>query len=340
MRKIVDDPRLIYKCCKLYYENDATQQEIADRLGVSRVTVSRLLQAGRDRGIVKIRIISPDNLSYSDMEQKLEELYDLKEVVIVENSPLATRHDHLNDISAETLALLEIYLRDGDYVGVSMGMTLHNIVSGRRRTSDPIHCTFVPMLGGVGTTRGSAVNIDSNNSAVNIDSNNIARKFANQFGAQYLEFFAPAVFSDAEVLEGFMKETAMRNVRAVYEQISTVITGIGTPHSASSTMLEAGFITREEMDELIDRGVAGDLSLRFYDFDGDNTPFRSFNSRVTGMTLGCLRRVPNKIGIGWGEEKARAVHGALQGDFVNILVTDQQCARELIRFAEKENTNA
>ena len=87
MRKVVDDPRLIFKCCKLYYEEQIGQQQIADRLGISRVSVSRMLAAGKEMGIVLIQVISPDNLAYSQLEQKLERLFGLKEAVVVENSP-------------------------------------------------------------------------------------------------------------------------------------------------------------------------------------------------------------------------------------------------------------
>ena len=34
MKKIVDDWRLIYKVCSLYYEDDMRQQEVSDYLGV------------------------------------------------------------------------------------------------------------------------------------------------------------------------------------------------------------------------------------------------------------------------------------------------------------------
>ena len=36
MKKIVDDERLIYKVCCLYYQDDMNQKEIGDYLGISR----------------------------------------------------------------------------------------------------------------------------------------------------------------------------------------------------------------------------------------------------------------------------------------------------------------
>ena len=45
----------------LYYEDRMTQQEVADRLGVSRASVVNFLQEARDRGVVTIAV-APDHL--------------------------------------------------------------------------------------------------------------------------------------------------------------------------------------------------------------------------------------------------------------------------------------
>ncbi len=71
MRKIVEDQRLIYKCCKLYHEEGLNQQQIADQLMISRVSVCRMLKIGREQGMVIVRVLSPDRLQYSRLEQKL-----------------------------------------------------------------------------------------------------------------------------------------------------------------------------------------------------------------------------------------------------------------------------
>lgn len=330
MKKVVNDPRLIYKCCKLYYEEFAGQQEIADRLGVSRVSVSRMLKAGRDMGIVVIKVVSPNQLDYGRLEQELERIYGLKEVVVVENSPLATQYDHLTALGTGTIELLEGYLHDNEFVGVSMGMTLHNVSRCPRKNTDNINCTFVPIIGGISSGRTQAGNIHSNQ---------IAFDFAKLFGAQYVDFFSPAIFSDKKVLEGFMREAPMRKIQQYYKEIKTVIMGIGIPDRAGSTMIKAGYINAEQLNELSDKGITGDLSLQFYDIEGRTEPFHEFNDRVAGMPLEQLRRVENKIGIGSGLAKANAIYGALQGGYINILVTDEECARKLIELGKDERKN-
>lgn len=47
---------------RMYYEQDRTQSEIADRYGISRPMVSKLLKEARDRGIVTIRINAPKGI--------------------------------------------------------------------------------------------------------------------------------------------------------------------------------------------------------------------------------------------------------------------------------------
>ncbi len=327
MRKIVEDQRLIYKCCKLYHEEGLNQQQIADQLMISRVSVCRMLKIGREQGMVIVRVLSPDRLQYSRLEQKLEQLYGLKEAVVVENSPLDTRFDHMTAIGRETNKLLEAYLRDGDIIGISMGMTLHSICCSPRAGMGNISCTFVPILGGISAGRSSVANIHSNQ---------IALEFARLYGAEYVEFFAPAIFSDTNVLHGFMREKPIQKILRYYKKIKTVIMGIGIPDRGGSTMVKAGYITEEELNNLVKEGVVGDLSLQFFDINGDTSKYHSFNNRVAGMPLSQLRSVKNKIGIGGGLKKADAIYGALQGEYINILVTDEECALRLIEMGGKK----
>src|SRR5260370_38315305 len=54
-----DRVRLMVEVSRLYYDEERSQQEIADRLDVSRATVSRLLAQARGEGLVQITIRNP-----------------------------------------------------------------------------------------------------------------------------------------------------------------------------------------------------------------------------------------------------------------------------------------
>ena len=58
--------------------------------------------------------------------------------------------------------------------------------------------------------------------------------------------------------------------------------------------------------------------------------FRAFNDRVAGMPVEMMKKVRNRIGIAGGENRAEAIRGAINGHYINTLITDIQCAEALI----------
>ena len=86
----MDDQRLIYKCCSLYYEDGMGQEMIAKYLDISKSSVSRMLKTGRDMGIVEIRVHHVTQYMYDELERDLMHKYPLKDVVVAESSPLDT----------------------------------------------------------------------------------------------------------------------------------------------------------------------------------------------------------------------------------------------------------
>jgi DNA-binding transcriptional regulator LsrR (DeoR family) len=76
------------------------------------------------------------------------------------------------------------------------------------------------------------------------------------------------------------------------------------------------------------------MCLQFYDRDGNTDQFSFYNDRVAAMRLKDIRRIPSKIGIAGSARKAEAVIGAIRGGYLNILITDTECARKLIELAK------
>lgn len=324
MKKMVDDTRLIFKCCSLYYQDGKGQQEICDLLEISRPTVSRMLKLGREYGIVKIEINNPDNVAFGQLERKLEKLFDLREVIIVQSSPLEKGTQHISSaIGKGTLDFLSRAISDGDYVGVGMGMTIQNVTRAECVIDKAIKCTFVPILGGVAESR------------LDIHSNYLVREFADLFGGECIQFFSPAIFSDKKVMDGFQKEKSIRKIINLYHKIDMVIMGIGIPETKDSTLLETGYVDRNILEAFVNKGAVGDIALRFFDIEGKMKKFQEFNDRIAGMTIEQLEKVPKRVGIAGGKQKLEAVLGAIRGGYINILITDVDCAQELVAFMEK-----
>jgi len=97
---------------RLYYVRDLTQQQIAERPGVSRFKVLRLLEQARSEGVVRFEIDEPVPV-HDDLSRALEERYGLQTAVVVESG-----------VAAATASLLPRLLRPRDTLGVSWGETL------------------------------------------------------------------------------------------------------------------------------------------------------------------------------------------------------------------------
>ena len=61
---------LLYAAARLYYEDDATQAEVAAQLGTSRATVSRLLAEAKRQGIVRIEVVPPAEARPGDLADR------------------------------------------------------------------------------------------------------------------------------------------------------------------------------------------------------------------------------------------------------------------------------
>lgn len=295
MKKIVDDARLIYKCCYLYYVDGMGQREICDAVGISRATVSRLLRAGKETGVVKIELENPDSVLYGELERKVEQLLGLKEVLIVDELELESKADHLQHVYEEALMYLSRIINKGDTIGVSMGKTLSSIVNVKKSV-DEVDCTFVPVVGGV----GSPYQIEEG-----YHSNDIAKGFAMKFHGKAMQFFAPAMFDDPKVMQGFLKEKPVREVVSVFKKLKTVIMGIGTTTAKEPTLVKCGYLTKEDYEEFKQQGAVGDILLKYVDANGNSDAFRSFNERVMGMSDEKLLNVKNRVGIAVGQIRGR-----------------------------------
>ena len=321
MKKIVDDWRLIYKVCSLYYEDDMRQQEVSDYLGISRATVSRMLQKGKESGIVRVEVINPVQFSYNKLEKALERKYGLKEVIVVESSALDTKTESVSCMYERAALYLSQFFKDGDWIGVTMGHTLHNIVKTNRTFEKDKKLMFVPIVGGIGQST-----IDK----VDVQSNRIAQEFSRKFGGTYTQFLSPAVFSEQKAMEYFLKEKSISYIFDDFQKLDTLIMGIGIPQRVESTLVRAGYITGENLEKFARDGMAGDIAVHFFDEDGATEKFRAFNDRVAGMPLEMMKKVRNRIGIAGGENRAEAIRGAIKGGFINMLITNIDAAEKLL----------
>ena len=75
-----NEKQLMAEIALLYYKKGLTQQEIADSLRLTRQTVSKLLTAATDEGIVEITVHNPER-EKTEMEAAFEQELHIRAVI-------------------------------------------------------------------------------------------------------------------------------------------------------------------------------------------------------------------------------------------------------------------
>lgn len=309
----IEKLKLMVQVAQMYYEYDQTQQEIAAKLGISRPTVSRLLSQSREEGIVHITIHNP--LGYcSQLEEIFQREFALKEVMIA---------PHAGEPPTGTLAEVAVHylqriLKDGDTIGVAWGKTLHQIAQTLKSKSLS-NVRVVQMKGGMGLT-GS-----------NIHASQIVENFSTAYRGKAYYLPVPAIVDTANVKKAFMSDSSLRRTLQAAGEINVAIFSIGALNAAAA-QIEAGYLTIDEMASLQAQGAVGDICSRFYTIDGILAD-PSLDERTIGLDLSQLVGIEYAIAVAGGQEKAAGILGALRGGFMNVLITDEDTATQVLALA-------
>ena len=307
------DLYLLSKVSTLYYLRDQTQQEIAERLRLSRPAVSRLLRDAQIQGIVQITISPPRGLLI-DLESRLEERYGLEVVRVVAMEPGTSPDLVRRQIGAAAAAYLARTVHPGDTIGLAWGTTLSAMVQSMAPlASERVH--VVQTLGGIGPPAAEAYAAQ------------LVRRLAQLLGAAPVLFPVPGVVATTEVRDVLRNDPHVKAALHYFDRLDTVYVGIGS--IATNPVLNDGHSLPEGTHAaLVAAGAVGDIALRFFDATG--APVRSaLDELILGITTEQLRKAPRVVAVAGGHDKAEAIHAALVSDIVDVLITDQQTAEEL-----------
>ena len=121
------------------------------------------------------------------------------------------------------------------------------------------------------------------------------------------------------------------------EKVIQIVGGIGTLEPSYMLHNSGNTFAADELADLRERGVVGDICMRFFDANGRiiDSPF---DERVIGITLPELKAVPHVIGVAGSARKTATIHAALIGGWVDTLVTDKFTAERLLSLPHPPNT--
>lgn len=315
-----NEHQLMVKVAVLYYKYDMQQAVIADRLGLSRQKVGRLLRQAKKSGIVKISIHS--NLSYStECAAALEQLFSLKEVIVVD-APVYDDQIIKEELGKAAADFVERILVDDDSLSISWSSTVYEFAK---------HLNKLPLKGlKFSQLNGSHERVSLTFSGLNI-LNLLHQKVENSVTYPLL---APMKVYSEELLGNLMKDIRIKEALDAASNSRIAVFGIGII-SRDSPLFYTGYMDDGLVTTLQQMGAVADVFGHFIDRNG--TLCSPDEGKWTvAITADDLKRKEYSIAVAGNLQKAEAIYGTLKGGWCNVLVTDLQTAKKLITM-EQEN---
>jgi DNA-binding transcriptional regulator LsrR (DeoR family) len=311
--------RLALKAAQLYYMQDLTMDAIGDELKVSRSSVSRLLQMARDRGIVEVKIHSPEDAPRR-MATQIHQLYGVN-AHLVPVSEAASPIDRLDRVALTAARMLSNFFFSGMTMGVAWGSTTAAV--SRNLTPRPLRESRVVQLNGAGNTFTTGVTY----------SGEILRRFGEAYGATVEQFPVPAFFDDPAAKETLWRERSTRRILDIQAKMDLVLFGLGASNSeVPSQVYSAGYLSDDDQKALNEGGIVGDIATVFYRADGSSNDI-DLNRRSTGPSLDVIKAVPRRICVIAGASRLPSLKGALAGKYISDLIIDDATAEALLQDA-------
>ncbi len=296
---------LMAKAAWYYYYESLTQQQISDRLGVTRMRVIKLLDKARQNGIIRFQIRS-ESAKRMDIEQRLVEKHGLKDCFIV---PAPERSEDTNENVAQAASMyISARVPEEAFINIGYGDTCGRILNHLAIHAEH-ELSFVSLTGGVSYYLPNAT--------------------SGVFHSKLYLIPSPLVASTNEMAEAMKTERSVKEIRQLIPLSFLSVVGIGAMND-EATIVRSGILSPNDLLLLQRNGAVGDILSHFIDEDGNPIP-TSLDEKAVSTHLSELKNLKNVIGVAAGLHKVPAIRSALKGKYLNTLITDEDTALEIVQ---------
>jgi DNA-binding transcriptional regulator LsrR (DeoR family) len=304
---------LAARVARQFYLEGVSKVDIADRLGISRFRVARLLDSARDAGMVRIEIGLPGGSLDAGLSAELCSAFGLRHAFVFnipDDDEQALRR-RLGEAAGQ--ALMDL-ITPGDVLGMSWSRTLGGLTASLTQIPP---CPIVQMTGAVPPPDGR-------------DLLDLVRGVARVGGGPAHVFYAPMILDDAQTAAAIRRQGDIAGAFALLPSVTIAVVAIGAWAPGLSTIYDA--VTPAERAALAALGVRAEVAGVFVGADG--RPVTTPLDRRMIVTPGsALERIPFVLAVAYGAAKSPAVCASIRGRLVHGLVTTASLARAMLSTA-------
>lgn len=310
---------LICEVANMYYNKGMTQAEIAKVMYISRTSISRLLQAGRDIGLIEIKIHPSSERCYY-LEDLLCTRLNLKAAYIYDFGN-AEKEQVFDALCERVSSYLGANMEENTVFGISRGAVMARVLD-TFKPLEPKHAglRFVQMHGGESTSESSS------------SSEDLMRRMLALCGGTAYYLNAPLYLKSEALRKELETEPSIRRTLELISQTEIVVTGIGAlTDNWRETSFLSKYLDEETICELIRLNCVGHIFGQFFDINGHQVD-HSINFRCLGVHFENIPRIPQVIASVNGPDRVKACLGALRGRLINVLFTDRDSAERILEM--------
>ena len=308
--------RLRLRAAWMYFVEEMTQNDIANHLGVGRVTVVRLLSEARERQEVKFSIHGGLE-ECVELGRELETRFGLAEAIVVPvSSPQA---DATRAIAAATGMYVSQLVQSGMRIGVGWGRTLWESLAymDEVATTDMV---VVSLLGGI-------------TKAKHFNPSEFAWRFSNMFQADCYLMTAPAIVDSASTRKALIDKCGLGEVFERAQDLDVVLVSVGDM-GTQGTAYRYDFVPEVVRSSMVQQGAVGEILFNYFDAQGKGIK-HPIEQCVMSVPLSTLSSAKHRVISSGGVAKAAALLGALRGATPTALITDEHAARKVLELDQR-----
>lgn len=311
----------------VYYHEPIGRRQLCKDLDYSERTIRNEIEQLKARGVVKstsagihisisgqemlrdISEIIPSLLSIQPLAKKIKERFDIKEVIIV---PGDSSEDYLSkkDLGRAAANYLRKVLVPGSVLAVTGGTTLAEMAAAVNGSIKMHDLLVVPARGGLGE-------------GLSQQAGTIAANIADSMGAQYRLLHIPDNIEEntAQILK---EDIHIKELLKIIKSSDILMHGIGP----AMEMAARRGLSQPTISMLQEKNAVAEAFRYYFDEKGNIV----YEVPGIGLELSDLSNIETVVAVAGGKNKAEAIKAVLGHGKLNVLVTDEGAAREIIKL--------
>ena len=311
LRRSGADPAQELRVARAYYLDDVPKVAIADREGLSRWQVARMLDDARRTGLVRISVGDPADNDRTLADAVTAEL-GLAETIVVGRSRRLGLEPSLDSIGASLAQFLSRTVLEGDAVGFTWSRAIEAMVT---HLTELAPCDVVQLAGAVTLTGDRLGSVE------------VIRQVARLSMGTAYPIYAPIVVDGAATRVSLEAQPEIRSCLDRAARLDLAVVSVGTWSSEGSAL--HGLVSPQLASAIARAGAVGEISGRVFGADG-RLVSAEFDSHVIGIGAAQLSAVPHIVATSYGPHRAEATIAAVRAGYAHTLIIDAPLAEAML----------